>query len=55
MKNDIPIRSGVRLLRFHKQEWLRKEIDELLKARVICPSRSPYATASVIVKKKDRS
>ena len=55
MKNDIPIRSGIRLLRFQKREWLRKEIDELLKAGVIRPSKSPYAAAPVIVQKKDGS
>ena len=54
MKNDIPIRSGVRPFSFYKREWLRKEIEELLKAEVIRPSRSPYAAAPVIVQKKDR-
>src|ERR1044072_3318065 len=55
MKNDKPIRSKVRPLGFHKREWLRKEIDELLKAGVIRLSRSPYAAAPVIVQKKDGS
>ena len=49
MKNDIPIRSRVQPFGFHKREWLRKEIDELLKAGVIRPLRSPYAAAPVIV------
>jgi len=55
MKNDIPIRSGVRVLGYHKREWLKKEIDELLKARIIRPSRSLYAVILVIVQKKNRS
>src|ERR1044072_8834597 len=55
MKNDRPIRSGIRPLGFYKREWLRKEVDKLLKAGVIRPSRSPYAAAPVIVKKKDGS
>src|SRR5688572_30739380 len=55
MKNDVSIRSGVRALGFHKREWLRKEIEELQKAGVIVPSRSPYASAPVIVQKKDGS
>ena len=52
-KHNRPIRDGVRALRFYKKEWLRKEIDELLKAGIIRPSRSPHAAAPVIVQKKD--
>ena len=53
MKYDIPIRVKLRPLEQSKREWLRKEIDELLEAGVIRPSRSPYAAAPVIVAKKD--
>src|SRR5688572_27555367 len=53
MKSERPIRSGIRALGFHKREWLREHIEELLKAGVIQPSRSPYAAAPVIVAKKD--
>ena len=35
MKSDKPIRSGIRALGFHKREWLRKHIEELLNAGVI--------------------
>src|ERR1044072_3386932 len=52
-KHNRPIRDGTRALGFHKREWLRKEIDELLKAGIIRPSKSPHAAAPVIVKKKD--
>src|ERR1044072_2929072 len=52
-KHNRPIRDGVRNLGFHKREWLRNEIDELLKAGIIRPSRSPHAAAPVIVQKKD--
>src|ERR1043165_9924405 len=36
-----------------KKEYLKKEIDELLKVGVIVLSKSPYASAPVLVKKKD--
>src|ERR1044071_8851143 len=52
-KHDRLIRDRTRALRFHKREWLRKEIDELLKAGIIRPFRSPHAAAPVIVQKKD--
>ena len=54
-KHDRPIWDGTRALGFHKREWLRKEIDELLKAGIIRPSRSPHAAAPVIVQKKDNT
>ncbi|MDW0176897.1 MAG: reverse transcriptase family protein, partial [Nitrososphaeraceae archaeon] len=44
-----------RPLGFHKRKWLKNELRELLKAKVIRPSRSPYAAAPVIVEKKDGS
>src|ERR1043165_3449512 len=52
-KHNRSIREGVRNLGFHKRQWLTKEIDELLKAEIIKPSRSPHAAAPVIVNKKD--
>ena len=52
-KHNRPIKEGVRNLGFHKCQWLTKEIDELLKAGIIKPSRSPDAAAPVIVDKKD--
>jgi len=52
-KHNRPIREGVHNLGFHKRQWLTKEIDELLKAGIIKPSKSPHTTAPVIVDKKD--
>ena len=52
-KHNRPIREGVRNLGFHKRQWLTKEVDELLKAGIIKPSRSPHAAAPVLVNKKD--
>src|ERR1044071_5576661 len=52
-KHNQPIREGVRNLDFHKRQWLTKEIDELLKAGIIKPSRSPHIAALVIVDKKN--
>ena len=48
-KHNHPIHDGIRVLGFHKREWLRKEIDELLKVGIIRPFRSPHATVPVIV------
>ena len=53
MKHQRPIRARARPLAPAKKEYLKKEIDELLKAGVIVPSKSPYASAPVLVKKKD--
>ena len=55
MKNNRPIRMPTRPLGFHKRKWIKNELRELLKAKVIRPSRSPYAAAPVIVEKKDGS
>src|ERR1044072_4193312 len=52
-KHNRPIREEVRNLGFHKRQWLIREIDELLKAGIIKPSRSRYAVVAVIVDKKD--
>jgi hypothetical protein len=53
LKHDRPIRMGIRALGHHKRTWLQKEIDELMKAKVIRPSKSEYAAAPTIVDKKD--
>src|SRR5215208_3791164 len=55
IKNDRPIQMLTRPLGFHKKKWIKKELDELLKAKVIRPSKSLYAAVLIIVKKKDRS
>src|ERR1044071_7020720 len=53
MKNDQPFRTRVRSLNPEKREALQKEIDELLEAGVIRLSKSVYASAPVLVRKKD--
>jgi len=53
MKNAKPIRIRVRPLNPEKRVALQKEIDDLLTAGVIRPSKSVYASAPVLVKKKD--
>ena len=55
MKNNRPIRMPTRPLGFHKRKWIKNELRELLKAKVIRPFRSPYAAVPVIVEKKDGS
>src|ERR1044072_7409 len=53
MKNQRPRRSRPRPLSPEKKEFLKKEIEELLAAGVRVPSKSPYASAPVLVRKKD--
>jgi hypothetical protein len=55
MKHNRPIRSGTRPLGYHKREWMKNEIEQLLKVKVIRPSRSPYCSAPQIVGKKDET
>ena len=38
-----------------ENEWVKEQIDEMLKNRVIEPSISPYTFNIVIVRKKDRA
>src|ERR1044071_4125428 len=53
MKNSQPYRTRVRPLNPEKRKALQKEIEELLEAGVIRPSKSVYASAPVLMKKKD--
>ena len=53
IKNNQPFRTRVRPLNPEKRKALQKEIDELLEAGVIRPSKSVYASAPVLVRKKD--
>lgn len=53
LNTEVPFHcSPRRLSHFHKNE-VRRMIDELLADGVIRPSRSPYASAIVLVKKKN--
>src|SRR6266542_3509077 len=53
--NSIPIAQGCRPMDQRDQNWLKKELDELLEKGIIRESMSPWATPIVIVGKKDRS
>src|ERR1043165_4357651 len=53
MKNDQPFRTRVRPLNPEKRKALQKEIDELLEAGVIRPSKSVYASAPVQEKRTE--
>src|ERR1043165_5253706 len=53
MKNETPIRTRVRPFNPEKRTALQKEVDDLVSAGVIRPSKSIYASAPVLVKKKD--
>ena len=55
MKSEKPIRTRVRPLNPEKRMALQREVDDLLAAEVIRPSKSIYASAPVLVKKKDGS
>ena len=50
-----PIRQAVRRIPPHRREETRKLLDDMLKRDVIAPSRSPWASPIVLVKKKDGS
>ncbi len=53
--NSTPIAQGCRLMDQRDQNWLKKELDELLEKGIIRESMSPWATPIVIVGKKDGS
>ena len=52
---DEPIRAKPFPIPYSQREVVAKEVDEILKMRVIRPSRSPYAAPPVLVKKPDGS
>ena len=53
LKHHRPIREGVCALRYHKQVWIAKELEKLIKAGIIKPSRSSHTATPVIIDKKD--
>src|SRR5688572_1391148 len=53
MKMEKPFRTRVRPLNPEKLKYLKKEVEELLQAGVIRLSKSVYASAPVLVRKKD--
>ncbi len=54
MNDERPIKWKQSSRSAKENEWIKGQIDEMLKNRVIEPSTSPYAFNIVIVKKKDR-
>ena len=53
MISDVPFRSLPRRLSYYKKNELRKITDELLSKNIIRPSDPPYASAVVLVRKKN--
>ena len=54
LTDDTPISKPYPLL-YAIREELRNEVDSMLKMRVLRPSKSPYASQIIMVKKKDDS
>lgn len=53
LKNSQPIVFRPRRLTYCDTEKLRTILDDLLKSGIIRPSKSPYASPIVLVKKKN--
>ena len=54
-ENVSPIRQRFRRLSPHQKEEVRALLDDMLKKNIISPSKSPWASPIVLVKKKDGS
>ncbi|CEM35732.1 unnamed protein product [Vitrella brassicaformis CCMP3155] len=58
IKHDIdvgdtpPIRKRAYRVAFSQRDWLRKKLDEMLKAGIITPSSSPWQSPIILVPKK---
>ena len=50
-----PIKQPLRRVPYHMQKEMDEQIDNMLKKDVITPSKSPWASGIVLVKKKDGS
>lgn len=53
LTNDTPIHALPRRLSYYEREQVQRILDRLLDKSIIRPSDSPYASAIVLVKKKD--
>ncbi|XP_024877102.1 uncharacterized protein LOC112457984, partial [Temnothorax curvispinosus] len=53
LKDQEPVRAKPRRLSVQERQILQKQVDEWLRDGIIKPSRSPYSSAVVLVKKKD--
>ena len=54
-QNVQPIKQPLRRVPYHMQKEMDEQIDKLLEKDVITPSKSPWASGIVLVKKKDGS
>ena len=54
-KDVQPIKQPLRRVPYHMQKEMDEQIDKLLEKDVITPSKSPWASGIVLVKKKDGS
>ena len=54
-KDVQPIKQPLRRVPYHMQKEMDEQIDQLLEKDVITPSKSPWASGIVLVKKKDGS
>ena len=48
-----PIKQGARRLPYHQRREVEKNLDAMVKNGVVTPSRSPWSSPIVLVKKKD--
>ncbi|RWS23174.1 hypothetical protein B4U80_07563, partial [Leptotrombidium deliense] len=53
--DDKPVRKNPYIYSFAQRKELQKQIDELIELGVVSPSRSPYASPVVLVKKADET
>lgn len=53
LTNDTPLYSAPRRLSYNERMEVQKILDKLLANKIIKPSQSPYASAVVLVKKKN--
>ena len=53
LTTEEPIRAKLYPIPYTQREVIRKEVEEMIKMKVIRPSKSPYAAPPVLVKKSD--
>lgn len=51
--NDVPIHCAPRRLSYYERNEIQKTVDKLMSRGIVQPSDSPYASAIVLVKKKN--
>jgi hypothetical protein len=53
LTTDEPIRAQIYQIPYSQREVMAKEVNEMLRMKIIRPSKSPYAAPPVLVKKTD--